>query len=45
MRHFKKRPSNQENYFVFDQAMRDKKGMGEQHELVKPDRSTRGGDP
>ena len=45
MTHFKKRPSNQENFYVFDQAMRDKKGMGEHHELVKPDRTTRAGDP
>ena len=45
MKQFKKRPSQQENYFVFDQAMRDKKGMGEHDELVKPDRTTRGGDP
>ena len=47
MRHFRKEESlgNRENFFVFDQAMRDKKGMGEHDELVKPDRTTKAGDP
>ena len=50
MRQFKKREAlrqneKSENFFVYDQAMRDKHGMGEQHLLVSTDRTTKGGDP
>ena len=34
-----------DNFFVYDQAMRDKQGMGELHLTVGKDRTTAGGDP
>ena len=37
--------SKSDNFFVYDQAMRDKQGMGELHLAVGKDRTTKAGDP
>ena len=40
-----KQATKSENFLVYDQATRDKKGMGDLHLLVGTDRTTKGGDP